>query len=219
MQKRGYHDFSFKIFCRRVPKTFVEESFCVSENFWYRKMLGIREGGWNHDFPSKLVCLTVPKKFVGEAFCVPEIFCYGKNLWIRDGGGGYHDFPSKNFCFTVPKNFVGETFNVSQNFEYRKILCIRRGFHYFLLKPFFVSQCRKTSWGNHSRFQKKFRYRKFSCIGEGCITVLSKKVLSHRTETKDLVTEPSCFPENFWYRKKFMGKRRGWLSRSCPVKS
>ena len=36
-----------------------------------------------------------------------------------------------------------------------------------------------------------------------------KKVLSHRTEKKSLVREPSCFPENFWYRKIFMGKRGG----------
>ena len=27
-----------------MPKIFVEEPFCVSENFCYRKMLGIREG-------------------------------------------------------------------------------------------------------------------------------------------------------------------------------
>ena len=41
---KGYHDFSLKNFCLTVPKNFVEEPFCVSENFWYRKMLGIREG-------------------------------------------------------------------------------------------------------------------------------------------------------------------------------
>ena len=40
----GYHDFLSKLFCLTVPKNFVEEPFCVSENFWYRKMLGIREG-------------------------------------------------------------------------------------------------------------------------------------------------------------------------------
>ena len=44
MQKRGYHDFSFKTFCLRVPKNFVGEHFGVSENFGYRKILCIREG-------------------------------------------------------------------------------------------------------------------------------------------------------------------------------
>ena len=41
---KGYHDFQLKNFCLTVPKNFAEEPFCVWENFWYRKMLGIREG-------------------------------------------------------------------------------------------------------------------------------------------------------------------------------
>ena len=41
---KEYHDYPLKNFCITVPKNFVEEPFCVSENFWYRKMLGIREG-------------------------------------------------------------------------------------------------------------------------------------------------------------------------------
>ena len=56
--------FSVEFFCLTVAKRFVEEPFCVSENFWYRKMLGIREGGGYHDFSSKLFRLTVPKNFV-----------------------------------------------------------------------------------------------------------------------------------------------------------
>ena len=31
---KGYHDFPLKKFCLTVPKNFVEEPFCVSENFW-----------------------------------------------------------------------------------------------------------------------------------------------------------------------------------------
>ena len=65
---KGYHDFPLKNFRLTVPKNFVEELFCVSENFWYRKMLGIRWGGY-HDFLSKIFSLKVPKKFVGERFC------------------------------------------------------------------------------------------------------------------------------------------------------
>ena len=40
---KEYHDFPLKNFCLTVPKNFVEEPFCVSENFWYRKMLGMRD--------------------------------------------------------------------------------------------------------------------------------------------------------------------------------
>ena len=45
MQKRGYHDFPLKFFCITVPKNFVGESFCVPENFWYRKFSCIRGEG------------------------------------------------------------------------------------------------------------------------------------------------------------------------------
>ena len=41
---KGYHDFPLENFCLTVPKNFVKEPFCVSEKFWYRKLLGIREG-------------------------------------------------------------------------------------------------------------------------------------------------------------------------------
>ena len=47
MDKRGRG--SIMIFPRKnfvsVPKKFVGEPFCVSENFWYRKILWIRGGG------------------------------------------------------------------------------------------------------------------------------------------------------------------------------
>ena len=40
---REYHDFQMEIFCLREPKNFVEEPFCVAENFWYRKTSKRRE--------------------------------------------------------------------------------------------------------------------------------------------------------------------------------
>ena len=87
MQKRGYHDFWFKIFCPTVPKNFVGEHFGVSENFGYRKILCIREGWGYHVSPSKTFCHTVPKNFVGEHFVVSENFVYRKIFCIRRG---YH---------------------------------------------------------------------------------------------------------------------------------
>ena len=42
-ERGGHHDFLSKICCLTIPKNFVEEPFCVSESFWYRKMLRIRE--------------------------------------------------------------------------------------------------------------------------------------------------------------------------------
>ena len=73
MDKRGggYHDFPLKNFRLTVPKKFVEEPVCVSENFGYRKTLCLR--GEYHDFLEKICCLTVPKNFVGEPFSVSLI--------------------------------------------------------------------------------------------------------------------------------------------------
>ena len=77
--KEGDHDFLLKIFCLTVPKNFVGEPFCVSQNLWYGKILWIRGGGREyHDFPSKIFCLTVPKKFVKEPSVVSENFGYRK---------------------------------------------------------------------------------------------------------------------------------------------
>ena len=83
----GHHDFPSKICFPTVPSNFVGET-CVSENFWYRKMLRIREreGGGHHDFLSKFCRLTVQKIFVGET-CVSESFWYRKMLRIRERGG------------------------------------------------------------------------------------------------------------------------------------
>ena len=44
----GYHVFPSKFFGFTVPKNFVEEPVCVSENFGYRKTLCLR--GEYHDF-------------------------------------------------------------------------------------------------------------------------------------------------------------------------
>ena len=144
-RERGHHDFPSKHCCLTVPKIFVGET-CVSESFWYRKMLGIRERGGHHDFPSKICCLTIPKNFVWVT-CVSEKFWYRKMLRMRERGG-HHDFPSKICCLTVPSNFVGETC-VSKIFWYRKMLRIREGGGGItnFCRKFIVSQYRKTSSG------------------------------------------------------------------------
>ena len=45
---KGYHNFPLKNFRLTVPKNFVEEPVCVSEDFWYRKTLCLRAE--YHDF-------------------------------------------------------------------------------------------------------------------------------------------------------------------------
>ena len=99
----GHHDFPSKICCLSVPKKFVEEPFCVSENFWYRKILWIRGGGGEEyqDFPShraKKFCRATRQCFTNLGY---------RKICIR---GVCHDFPSKICCLTVPKHFIEEPF-------------------------------------------------------------------------------------------------------------
>ena len=78
-----YYDFPLKNLPLTVPKVFVEEPFCVSKNFCYRKMLGIKGGSEYHDFLSKFF-VSVPKNFVGEPFSV-SLISGVKNFYAYEG--------------------------------------------------------------------------------------------------------------------------------------
>ena len=103
--KRGgrYHDLPSKVFRLTVPNHLVEELFCVSESFGYRKILCLR--GEYHDFRKKICCLTLPKNFVAEPFCVSQNFWYRKNLWIRGRGEGVSRLSVKNFLYHSAEKF------------------------------------------------------------------------------------------------------------------
>ena len=78
MDKRGeggreYHDFMSKILSHSTEK-FRRETL-VSENFWYRKMLGFRKGAGIRIFRQNNF-VSVPNHFVEEPFCVSESFTY-----------------------------------------------------------------------------------------------------------------------------------------------
>ena len=98
MRGGGYHDFPSNLFCLTIPNHFVEEPFCVSEKFVFRKILCLR--GKYHDFVQKICFLTVPKSFTGEPFCVSQNFWCRKILWIRGGGSITIFFVSQ--CQKIP---------------------------------------------------------------------------------------------------------------------
>ena len=61
--------FSVKIFCLRVPESFLGERLCVSGGFWCRKILWMRRCAWGgrecNVSPSKTSHLTVLNFFLG----------------------------------------------------------------------------------------------------------------------------------------------------------
>ena len=139
----GHHDFPTKICCPTIPKNFVGET-CVSEKFWYRKMLRIGDRGGVTTFHRNFVVSQYRKLRRGN-LCFRK-FLVSKNVKDKRERG-HHDFPSKLCCLRVPKIFVGETC-VSENFWYRKMLRIReRGSITTFHRNFVVSQYRKTSQG------------------------------------------------------------------------
>ena len=134
------------MFCLRVPRTVVEEPFCVSIKSGSEIFFMQRRGG-RHGI--------VEKRLVSEGLVSVRIFS-----WIRRG---YHDFLSEIFRLTVPKKTVGETFNVSENLGYRRFFCIRKGISQFSVEtnlPHKNEKLRKWSL----LFFRKFLIRKKLCI-------------------------------------------------------
>ena len=66
----GLLRFYVKTFYLTVPKNFVVEFFCVSEELWCRKFLWIRGFEGVSRLYFKAFCLTVPNYFVGDSFKV-----------------------------------------------------------------------------------------------------------------------------------------------------
>ena len=144
----------------------------------------------------------MPKNFVGESFSVSLTSGPEKN-WIKEGGC-IKIFRRKFFCLSA-ENFCRGILYCTNNFGYRKSLDKGGGGSITIFRRSFCLTVLKYFIGEHFGASEKFFYRKFSCIGGGHHGFV--ELLSHRTETKSFVKEPFCFPEIFWYRKKFMDKR------------
>ena len=81
---KGYHDFPSKTFRLTVPKNFVEEPFCVAENFSYRKNLCILEG--ITFFRQNFLVSQCRKIFRATLLCFTK-FLLSKKLMDKRGGG------------------------------------------------------------------------------------------------------------------------------------
>ena len=72
-ERGGHHDFPSKICCRTIPKNFVGET-CVSENFWYGKMLRIRDrGGGASRLSVEILLSHNTEKFRRGSLCVRKV--------------------------------------------------------------------------------------------------------------------------------------------------
>ena len=204
----GHHDFPSKLCCLTVPKNFAGET-CVSENFWYRKMLRIREReGGITTLHRKFFCLNTEKLRRGN-LCFRKVLV-SQNFMDERGGREFHDFMLENFCLTVPKIFVEEPICVAENFWYREKSRRserereRGGHHDFPSKICCLTV--PSNFVGETCVSENFWYRKMLRIRErgGHHDFLSK--IRCLTVPKNFVGE-TCVSERFWYRKIFWMRR------------
>ena len=125
----GNHDTPSKSFCLTVPSSFIDEPFCVSEQFRLRKILW--QWGKYHDFLSKVCCLTIPKNIVSGTLLCPKK-C-DKGSFHGSEGEGVSWISVKIFCLSA-KNFVVDALSLSLNSGIGKIFCLRKsGFSFKLV--------------------------------------------------------------------------------------
>ena len=185
-----------------MPKNFVGEHFCVPEKFWYRKLLGTREGGKNHKFLSKFLCFTVPKIFVGEPFIVSLISGI-ESFYAWEGYVKKFDFLSNFFRLTVPKIFFGESLSVSFISAIKKFWN-GGGSEYLDFASKFLSHCNKSfHWRTLWYFRKVLLLKIFMHRRRG-IFVLSKNFVSQDRNEK-LCKRTLRFSGSFLVSKKVYG--------------
>ena len=234
MQKRGYHDFSIKIFCLTVLKTFVGEPFVVSENFGYRKILCIRERV-SRFFVENFLSHNTKNFRLWTFWCfrkfrVSQNFMHKKGMSLNSVEMSLSHSADKVrkrtlLCFEgilVSKIFKqrrGEASRFCRNFfhltgpkKFRQgvILCFRK---------FLMGKINLWIRGGITFFRRKFLFRsiislentlvfqKISFIEKFHASRFCQFFFVPQDGNQIFLKEPFCFAECFCYRKKFMNKR------------
>ena len=107
-------------------------------------------GGEYLVFPSDSFCLTPPENIVGEPLCFQKIGVWKKFMHNREVS---RFCAEKNYSYSTKIIRVG-TFYLSESFRHGKRFMDTEGGITFFRRKFFVSLCRKISWGNPFVFQK-----------------------------------------------------------------
>ena len=128
--------------CLTVPKNFIGDPFCVSENSWDRNILWIR--GMYHEFLSKIFLSHSNDKLrCGTLLCFRE--SRESKKVMQKWEGGIRILRRNIFYFILPKKFVGDR-SLSDKSSGIEKLFASRGYHNFqsggwhcFLQTFFVS--------------------------------------------------------------------------------
>ena len=138
----------------------------------------------------------MPKNFVGEPFCVSEDFRYRESLWVGGVGDATTIFCPKFFVTQCRKSSLGNILRFQKNSVIESFHALE-GRTAILRLKFCVAHCRNFCRGILQCFTI-FGYRKFLCMRGVCQDFLSKYF--SLTVPENLVAEPFCVSELFWYR-------------------
>ena len=170
--------------------------FRVSQNFMHKKGISLNS-------VEKFLSHRADKIRGRTLLCFERILL---SKIFKQRRGEASRFCRNFFYLTGPKKLRRGTILCFRKFLVGKcILWIRGGGSRFSVEKFLSDCTKKFHWRTLWCFRtillsKSFMHRRRA-------SRFGRNFLSHRTETKSFVKEPFCFPEKFWYRKKFRDKR------------
>ena len=200
MQKRGYHDFSFKVFCLTVPKKFrwgtvrCFRKIRVSQNFMHKNGISLNS-------VEKFLFHRADKIRRRTLLCFERILV---SKIFKQRRGEASRFCRKLFLPHRTEQTAPGDHYVFQKISGREKIFMDKmggGITIFRRKSFCLT-VPKYFIGEYFGVSENFFYRKFSCIGGGyhgfvkifCLTGLKRKVLSRN---------PSVFQKIFGIEKNY----------------
>ena len=148
-------EFPSKKFCLTAPNHSVEEVFCVSERFGFRKKIMPKKGKSRFSTEIMLSHSTEELRRGALLCCVSKRFLIGKKFMDERWGQGVgmSRISVEIFLSHSAETFRRGTLLCFREFPVSKILCIKRAYHdfllnnfcltvphYFLVEPFSVSE-------------------------------------------------------------------------------
>ena len=169
--------------------------FRASQNFMHQR------GGITF-LPRKLFVTQYQKNSLGNTSVFQKISGIEK---FYASERGLSRFAVENFLSHSTEKFRWGTLGCIRKFRASQNYMLKKGISLNTIEKFLSHSADKIRrrtllWFERILVSKIFMHRRGA-------SRFCRNFLSHRTETKSFVKEPFCFPENFWYRKKFMDKR------------
>ena len=178
-------------------------TFCLSESFWYRKRLRIRERADITLFRREIVVPQCPKNHVEELLCCRK-FLVSKNIMDKRGGmEGVSKFSVEKFLSNNTEYFRWRKLRCLRNFLVSKKFMEKRGMEGVSkvpVKRFLSHSTEKFRWGKHRCLRKNLVSKKHM-HKKGRPIISIEKSLSQSVE--EMSRDPFVVSPTFWFRKKF----------------